>query len=465
MFKRSFFSAMALSAVGIGSALLIFEGPAQSSYVPLANETDSGFRPTLSMAPLSLGNPSAAARLESSLKPLPEVPVLSVTSIKLPPAMFTRTVKVKRGDTLAHLIKRAGIKGTETHKLITAFSKVYDPRRLRQGYSFDFSFAIDPDKDKINQTENQFKSVSFSPDVSRTIKISRTPAGTFEGQDIKKILKRKLTKSAGVITSSLYVAGKKAGLSNDILSELIRAYSWDVDFQRDIRRNDSFQIMYEKVLTETGEFVKGGNIEFATLTLSGKPHNIYRHTTKDGHTNYYDEKGHSARKALMRTPIDGARLSSGFGRRKHPVLGYTKMHKGVDFAAPRGTPIYAAGNGTITHAGRKGSYGILVSIRHNSEYTTAYAHMKGLARKMRKGTKVNQGQIIGYVGTTGRSTGPHLHYEIRRSGKQTNPLRVKMPSGKRLKGKELARFQHRRVNVDKRFASLKSEINVASLPK
>ena len=462
MFKRSFFSAIILTAIGISSALLILEGPAESSYTP--QDPDPALRPMLSMASLSLGNPSET-RLKQHTKPMPQVPVLSVTRVKLPPAIMTRSHKIKNGDNLAGLLARAGIKGNESHNLINAFSKVYSPKRLRPGHRFDFKFVMLPSNEQTPHPEGQFRSVSFDPDVTRTIQITRTLTGAFEGQEIKKNLTRKLAKTSGTITSSLYVAGKKAGLSNDILAEMIRAYSWDVDFQRDIRKNDSFQIMFEKVLTDDGTYVKGGNILYATLTLSGKPHNIYRHTTPDGHTNYYDQNGHSARKALMRTPIDGARLSSGFGRRKHPVLGYTKMHKGVDFAASPGTPIYAAGNGTITYAGRKGSYGIYVRIRHNSEYSTAYAHMKGLSKKSRSGKRVNQGDVIGYVGTTGRSTGPHLHYEILKSGRQTNPLRVKMPSGKRLKGKELAEFQKRRQVVDKKFASTASEISVASLPK
>ena len=212
--------------------------------------------------------------------------------------------------------------------------------------------------------------------------------------------------------------------------------------------------MYNQVSDDSGKVVKSDVIKYATLTLSGNPVRIYRFKNKDGHNNYYNEKGHSAEKALMRTPIDGARLSSGFGRRKHPILGYTKMHKGVDFAAPRGTPIYAAGNGTVTYAARKGGYGNFISIRHNGTYTTAYAHMKGFRRGVRKGSRVNQGQVIGYVGTTGRSTGPHLHYEIRKNNRQVNPLRIKMPSGNKLKGKQLVTFLTAKDQIDDAYAAL-----------
>ena len=239
-----------------------------------------------------------------------------------------------------------------------------------------------------------------------------------------------------------------------MLVELIRAYSWDVDFQRDIRSGDTFQVMYERVYDEHGNHVHSGNIRFAQLTLSGKRHPIYRYRSKDGDDDYFDERGQSARKALMRTPIDGARLSSGFGRRRHPILGYNKMHRGVDFAAPRGTSIYAAGNGTIIKAGRNGAYGIYIRIRHNNRYSTAYGHMKGLARSARRGKRVTQGQIIGYVGTTGRSTGPHLHYEILSNGRRTNPMKIKMPSGRKLKGGALAAFQAARASIDTAFSGL-----------
>jgi murein DD-endopeptidase MepM/ murein hydrolase activator NlpD len=176
----------------------------------------------------------------------------------------------------------------------------------------------------------------------------------------------------------------------------------------------------------------------------------------DGAWDYFDDKGQSAKKALMRTPIDGARLSSSFGKRKHPVLGYTKMHKGTDFAAPPGTPIYAAGDGIIEMSGRNGSFGNYIRIRHNSEYSTAYAHMKSIKRGRTKGARVRQGEVIGYVGTTGRSTGPHLHYEMLVNGRQTNPMRVKMPSGIKLKGQELARFEATRDDIQALQASLKT---------
>ncbi|MGY9016440.1 MAG: peptidoglycan DD-metalloendopeptidase family protein, partial [Rhodospirillales bacterium] len=253
----------------------------------------------------------------------------------------------------------------------------------------------------------------------------------------------------------------KAGLSASVLVDLIRVYSWDVDFQRGIHPGDGFEVMFEQLYEADSGTKVNGDIVYAALTLQGVRHPIYRHKAVKNGAEYFDEQGKSAKKALMRTPINGARLSSGFGRRKHPILGYTRMHRGLDFAAPRGTPIYAAGNGILEVAGRKGAYGNYIRIRHNGTYKTAYGHMKSLARGMRKGKRVRQGQVIGYVGTTGRSTGPHLHYEILQGGRQVNPRRLKMPSGRQLKSSELLRFKLIRKSIDRKFAGLAPKENLA----
>ena len=213
-----------------------------------------------------------------------------------------------------------------------------------------------------------------------------------------------------------------------------------------------------------GVVVNNGEIQYAKLTLRGTELPLYRFETPEGNLDYFNTKGESVRKALMKTPIDGARLSSRFGNRKHPILGYTRLHAGVDFAAPRGTPIYAAGDGTVTVAGTNGGYGKYIKIRHNGTYSTAYAHLNGYARGVRKGKRVRQGQVIGYVGSTGRSTGPHLHYEIHRNGKQINPLGLKLPSGEKLKGQTLEAFLSLRDTVDRQFALLSDPRQVADTP-
>jgi murein DD-endopeptidase MepM/ murein hydrolase activator NlpD len=243
-----------------------------------------------------------------------------------------------------------------------------------------------------------------------------------------------------------------------VIVDIIHLFSWDVDFQRDVRPGDSFNALVERSHLKNGDIARWGEVLYAEMTVRGKTQRYFRFETKNkkGRTRvgYFNEKGHSARKPLLKTPVDGARLSSGFGRRRHPILGYTKMHRGVDFAAPSGTPVYAGGNGRITSIGRNGGYGRYIRIRHNGRYSTAYGHLRRYARGMKRGKRVRQGQIIGYVGSSGRSTGPHLHYEVLVGGRQVNPLRLRLPAGRRLKGKELASFSTLRTYLDRRLAAI-----------
>jgi len=361
--------------------------------------------------------------------------------------LATKELTVSPGDTLMAMLVKAGIDRQEAHTAITALSDVYKPRDLKPGIVVT-----------VSQTESEqgriLSTIDLDIDPRRNITVRRTEAGDFEAKSVEQALTKRTTRAGGVIHSSLYHAGQRAQLSPAVLADLIRVFSFDVDFQRDIRKNDGFEVMYDRLYDDHGRHVHSGNIQFAALTLSGKRHAIYLFTLADGSSDYFDEKGQSARKALMRTPIDGARLSSGFGKRRHPILGYNKMHRGVDFAASRGTPIYAAGNGIVVKSGRNGAYGRYVKIRHNSRYSTAYAHMKAIARKAGVGQRVTQGQVIGYVGTSGRSTGPHLHYEILAGGRRTNPMKVKMPSGKKLKGDALEDFQVARSVIDGQYATL-----------
>ncbi len=374
------------------------------------------------------------------------------------PESYERTLKVGRGDTLMKILLNAGINRGDAHVAIEALRTTYDPRRLRPGQKIDVTFQPGRHEDMPHTFEGMRLNTGFNKNVS----VTRTNEGEYNAQEETQDLTTTLHRAQGSIDSSLYVAATKAGIPASLMMEFIFAYSFDVDFQRDIQKGDSFEIMYEKVSTEDGARSKIGKIQFASLTLSGQRLPIYRYEDKDGRVAYYDDKGQSAQKALMRTPINGARLSSGFGKRRHPILGYSKMHTGIDFAAPRGTPIFAAGDGVVDYAGRKGGYGKFIRIRHNSEFQTAYAHMRGFKKGMYKGKRVKQGDVIGYVGSTGRSTGPHLHYEIIRKGRKTNPLRVRMPSGKKLKGKELARFQEVKRSHDQQYVELAPVISIAS---
>ncbi len=293
--------------------------------------------------------------------------------------------------------------------------------------------------------------------------VRRQDDGKFRAAEIKHELRTTLVRGVGTITSSLYVAGRSAGPPPALLIELLRIDSWDVDFQRDIQSGDGFDIVFERLTTESGEKVRDGAIVYAALRLGRATHTFYRFVDKRGRSGYFDENGQSARKPLLRTPVDGARLTSRYGRRRHPVLRYTRMHRGVDFAAVRGTPVYAAGNGRIVYRGRKGAFGKYIKIRHNSQYQTAYAHLLSFRRGVTSGSRVKQGQIIGYVGSTGTATGPHLHFEVMVGGRQVNPLRVRLPSGRKLKGKELASFHAMRGALTRRMADLRShEIRISS---
>ncbi|SCA56055.1 conserved exported hypothetical protein [Candidatus Terasakiella magnetica] len=437
-----------ISSSLIAGGLLMLDLP-QSEETPHALKVPMTHTASLSAPSMSVGSSANAA-----IQPDP----VSQPREELPQS-YLRTLEVGSGDTLMKILLGAGINRGDAHTAIQALRTEYDPRRLRPGQEIQVSFQPGRHEDM----PHTFKEMRLSTGFNTEVYVARAEEGEYQAHEETKELVTTLHRADGEIDSSLYLAASKAGLPASLLMEFIFAYSFDVDFQRDIQKGDRFEVMYEKVETEDGSRSKVGNILFASLSLSGDRMPIYRFKEKSGRIAYFNDKGQSAQKALMRTPINGARLSSGFGKRRHPILGYSKMHTGVDFAAPRGTPIYAAGDGVLDYAGRKGGYGKYIRIRHNSEYQTAYAHMRSFRKGMYKGKRVKQGQIIGYVGTTGRSTGPHLHYEIIRNGRKTNPLRVRMPSGKKLKGTELARFMDTKVKFDQQYAQLGPVISIGRL--
>ena len=260
-------------------------------------------------------------------------------------------------------------------------------------------------------------------------------------------LNKEIVYKENLILQSLYKAATDEKIPANIIIEFARIYGFQVDFQRDIRKQDKFQIMYEVFLNDKNEIIETGEILFANLKLSGQDNGLY-YFDKEGSEGHYDKNGKSVKKALMKTPINGARLSSPFGMRKHPIDGYNKMHRGTDFAAPTGTPIMASGDGVVKKAGWCGGGGNCVKIRHNSTYQTVYAHMSKFARGIKAGVRVKQGQTIGYVGSTGKSTGPHLHYEVIVNGKKVNSQKLKLPSGKILKGKERKLFETKKIKLD-----------------
>jgi murein DD-endopeptidase MepM/ murein hydrolase activator NlpD len=367
---------------------------------------------------------------------------------------FRRTIEVKSGDTLMALLVDAGADRRDAHNAITALSDVFKPRDLRPGHAIEVAFADVVEQGSTEETAPPLLSFRLNPSVEESVEVVRQADASYQAASILKPLDQGARSARGEISSSLFEAARASGLPHAPLTKTIRAFSFEVDFQRDIKSGDRFDIFYESFTDESGVEIKTGEVLFAELVLSGTELRAYRYTPASGVTDYFNEEGKSVRRALLRTPIDGARMSSGFGMRKHPILGYSKMHKGVDFAAARGTPIYAAGDGVVEKAGRNGGYGNYIRLRHSGAYKTAYAHLKGFAKGVKSGARVRQGQVIGYVGSTGRSTGPHLHYEVLVSGRQVNPGSVKLPSGETLAGEDLKRFKGVMAEIDRRRSAL-----------
>ncbi len=347
---------------------------------------------------------------------------------------------VKKGETFSSILSKQNIKKINKQNIINETQKELDLKKLNIGQKIIFFYNV------ISENETILKKISIPISYREEIIIDSNNG---------KILAKKINlpifaekKAFNVkIKKSIFQDGSKKGLPNSILIDLIRLYSFDVDFQRDIRVNDEFIVLYEVYYNEQKREVAYGDILYSNLKLQKKDIEYYIFETSAG-LDYFNKEGKNAKKAIMKTPIDGARLSSGFGMRKHPILGYNVKHKGVDFAAPTGTPVYAAGNGTIEYKGSNGAYGRYIRIRHNSNYKTAYAHLSGYKKGIGKGTRVMQGDIIGYVGSSGRSTGPHLHYEVIFNGDKINPMKMKLPSGKSLKGSDLENFKLKSAEID-----------------
>ena len=370
-------------------------------------------------------------------------------------AAIERSIVIGKGDTLNDILLRQGVPAPEAHDALAAMRNMLDPRALKPGIELRLTFGADADG------QGKLLKVSLPTSPDQTVKVERNGNDAFSASRIAHPLTRRLVRTEGVIRSSLYEDAVAAGIPATLLVELIRAFSYDVDFQREVQPGDGFEVAFEQFMDARGELAKTGNIVYAALTLSGQEFKIYRFEPQKGFVDYFNAKGESVRKALLRTPIDGARISSGYGMRLHPILGYTTMHKGVDFAAPTGTPIMAAGDGIVQLAGQRGNYGIYLRVLHNSEYSTAYAHMSRIARGIRVGSHVRQGQVIGYVGATGLATGPHLYYEVLVHDRQINPLSVKLPTGVKLAGTELKAFLVAKGATDASIAALPQAVKVA----
>ena len=360
--------------------------------------------------------------------------------------------KVKEGDTYESIINNLNIQKKEKKLFLNSVTnnKNINILKLKQKIFFKI--------DKKNNT----KIVNF------TIEIDKKKNFFFEKIDndetfVSKIIEKNLTKTIafqeGIIKSSLYNAALKLGIKPNTIVEFARLYGFQIDFQRDIWKNDSFQIIYEEFKNEDGSVIEVGDIIYANLNTQNTDLQLYKFEYEKNKIDYFDESGKSIRKTLMKTPINGARLSSSFGKRKHPILGFTKMHTGTDFAAPKGTPIMASGHGIVVKSSWCGGGGNCVKIKHNSSYQTVYAHLSKFGRGIKKGVRVKQGQIIGYVGSTGLSTGPHLHYEVIENGRKINSQKLKLPSGKILKGNLRKKFEVNKIKIDVLKSELISKIN------
>lgn len=366
-----------------------------------------------------------------------------------PPLEF-RPVVVRRGDTLIRLLLDNGVATSEAHRAVISLRELYDPRELRGGQEITLIYH----PGDTAAPEPRFEGLLLDAAVDREVSVIRDGVEDFVAAETVRPLRRELAYARGRIESSLFVSAKAAGVPVSVVISMIRLFGYGADLQREPRPGDDFEVLYERFRYEDGGHARDGEVVHAALALTGRRLAVYRFSPRPGSVDYYDADGRGIRKALMRTPIDGARLSSRFGKRRHPIAGYTRMHRGVDFAAPTGTPIYAAGDGVVARVGRHGSYGKYIRIRHNATYDTAYAHLSRYAKGLNRRQRVRQGEVIGYVGSTGASTGPHLHYEVLLDGRQVNPLAVEMPVADKLQGAELAAFEARRAEIDRRLAAL-----------
>ena len=356
---------------------------------------------------------------------------------------------LQEGETFTGALKQADLQVDEINDVVNIISKKIDLRKLKVGTLIETYTKSINDKKMINE-------IIIYPDIEKKIYVKKVNNKFVAGEDKKKLFS-KLKLYEVEIHNSIYESLKKIDTPDEIIMEFVQLYSFDIDFQRDIRKGNKIKIFFEIYTDSQNNYIKSGNINFSEIILDDESYELYRFQSEgDEFVEYFNSDGKSATKALMKTPINGARLSSGFGMRKHPILGYNKKHQGVDFAAPTGTPIMAAGTGHIEFVGNNGGAGKYIRIKHLNGYKTSYSHLSKYASGIQKNVKVRQGQVIGYVGNTGLSTGPHLHYEVIFNGKRINPMKMKLPSGKQLKDKNLEIFLAEKDRINAEVSLLKS---------
>jgi murein DD-endopeptidase MepM/ murein hydrolase activator NlpD len=371
---------------------------------------------------------------------------LAVAEASALPPQTRLTLAVGDGETLAGVLATADVSANDIQNAVDAARDVYDPRKLRAGQFITLNF-----KPGAGAEGSAFQGFEIQADAEHLVAVARMADG-FSAQQAKLPVRTEVKAARGLIHNSLVESAAAAGVPYNVTAAMIRAFSYDVDFQRDIQPGDRFKVMFNNLVSDGGS--RSGDVQFAELILSGKSHAIYGVRREDGTVDFFTRDGKSIKKGLLKTPVDGARLTSGFGMRMHPILGYTRMHKGVDFGVPTGTPIYAAGEGVVEFSGWAGGYGRFVKIKHNPHMETAYGHMSRIALTTTVGHHVSQGQIIGYVGMTGDATGPHLHYEVLKDGSQVNPINVTIPASTGLEGGALVAFLKTADEREQRFAAL-----------
>lgn len=442
---------------GLALALIILDSDQNSEY----NSSDASdimpvLLPQQSMIP-EYSTPPAVMADDTPTADKSQQDVANNDQDNSKPEKISFRIRIKDAKSLPQQLAKHGMAAPEIKEIAALISK----KLTEQNYKNDKVLSVNMERGQWKSYPSLTKATLYFS-TERAMDITPKKDGGFSTAMRAVKIERKVSNIISPVKTSFLQAGHDAGLPQDTLHELIQAFSYDIDFQRDIQPNDKLQILYERFYTDDGTPVRSGGIIYAALIQRDETTELYRFKQDDGSYGYFREDGRSIKRSMLRTPMDGARISSGFGMRTHPVLGYSRMHRGVDFAAPTGTPIFAAGDGVVEMASRNGGYGNYVRIKHGSGYSSAYGHMSRFARNIRPGAKVRQGQIIGYVGSTGLATGPHLHYEILANNVQVNPVQVRFMASDKLGGKSLAAFKREVREVASMLSSLPKATQVAS---
>lgn len=352
-------------------------------------------------------------------------------------------VKVLPGETFEGAVRRVGVAPDEARQAVRALGDAFDTVNIRAGMAFEAAVA----RPRNRRGPARLIGLSMRTGPATAITLSRTFDGALRLREMAEKISDETTVAQGEMQGSLYVSAARAGATSEITAQVVKLFAHKLDFSRDIKAGDKFRLVFDREVTESGRTVEAGDLQFAEIEAKGGTTRFYRFKGAGmSEAQYFDDTGKNIRGFLLRTPLDGARMTSGFGARRHPILGYNRMHTGIDFGAPTGTPVYAAADGVVSEAKWAGGYGRWLKIRHTGKFETAYAHLSGWAVKA--GQSVRQGQVIAYVGSTGRSTGPHLHYEVIMSGQKVNPKSAKVPQGTILAGADLAAFRAQKLRID-----------------